>query len=171
MEGRANCTRAALATERVALVEQAERMERLTDSLSGTIQQAIPKVAGAASLAAASSVNRVLAETATTAIAAAGVAAQPTLDGVTNAVKSAAAVQLELKQAVKAFRRDWKWAIATALIVLVVTAALITGGLIWVEKEKLDRLLDQKAKLTAEVSALQEQAEQAKRNNGRKPAK
>ena len=163
--------RAALATERVALMEKAERMERLADKLSGTIQQAIPEVAGAASRAAASAVNRALAEAATTAITAAGVAAQPTLDGVTNAVKSAAAVQLELKQAVKDFRREWKWAGILALMGMLGSAAAITVASIWLETDRIDSLLKQEAKLTGEVSALQEQAEQAKRNNGRKPGK
>ncbi len=163
--------RAALATERVALVEKAERMERLADKLSGTIQQAIPEVAGAASRAAASAVNRALSETATTAVHAAGIAAQPTLDGVTAAVKSAAAVQLELKQAVKDFRREWKWSVALAMMGLILAAGLISGVSLWLEAVRIDSLLSQETKLTAEVSALQEQAEQAKRNNGRKPAK
>ena len=163
--------RAALAKERVALVQQAERMERLSDKLSGTIQQAVPEVAKAASLAAASSVHRALADTATTAIEAAGSAAKPTLDGLTNAVKSAAAMQLELKQAVKDFRREWKWAVVLAIMGMLLSAAAITVGSIWLETEKVDQLLDQKTKLAAEVSALQEQAEQARRNNGRKPGK
>ena len=163
--------RAAMATERVALVQQAERMERLADSLSGTIQQAIPEVAGAASRAAASAVNRALAETATTAITAAGVAAQPTLDGVTNAVKSAAAVQLELKQAVKDFRREWKWAGILALMGMLGSAAAITVASIWLETDRIDSLLKQEAKLTGEVSALQEQADQVKRGKLQRPAK
>ena len=37
--------RAALAKERVALVQQAEKMERLSDKLSGLLLGAIPKVA------------------------------------------------------------------------------------------------------------------------------
>lgn len=163
--------RAALATERVALGEKAERMERLADKLSGTIQQAIPGVAAAASQAAAFAVNRALSETATTAIEAAEIAAKPTLDGVTNAVKSAAAVQLELKQAVKDFRREWKFSVALAMLGLILAAGLIAGGSLWLEAVRIDSLLNQETKLTAEVKALQEQAEQAKRSSGRKPAK
>ncbi len=163
--------RAALATERVALVEKAEKMERLADKLSGTIQQAIPEVAGAASRSAALAVERALSETATTAIEAAEIAAQPTLDGVTAAVKSAAAVQLELKQAVKDFQREWKLSIALAVMGMIMAAALITGGSVGLETVRIEHLLNQETKLTAELSALQEQADQAKRNNGRKPAK
>ena len=77
---------------------------------------------------------------------------------------------LDLKQAVKDFRGSGSF-IAQAIIGLIVAAALITMGSIWLETEKVDQLLDQKTKLTAEVSALQEQAEQARRNNGRKPGK
>ncbi len=163
--------RAALATERVALVQQAERIERLADSLSGTIQQAIPEVTKAAGMAAAVSVHRALENTAATAIDAAGVAAKPTLDGLTNAVKSAATMQLELNQAVKDFRRKWRSSIATVLIVLIGAATLIMGGLVWLEMKPLTRLLDERAKLTAEVSVLQEQVDQARRARGRKPGK
>ena len=157
--------RAALGTERVALMDQAEKMERLADRLSGTIQQAIPGVAEAASQAADMAVKGALAGTAMTAIHAAGIAAQPTLDGVTAAVKSAAAVQLELKQAVLDFRKEWKWAGTLAIMGMLGAATLITLGSIWLEMEKVDRLLTQKTQLSAEVSALQEQAEQAKRNS------
>lgn len=146
-------------------------MELLADKLSGTIQQAIPGVAAAASKAATLAVNQALSETAMTAIHAAGIAAKPTLDGVTAAVKSAAAVQLELKQAVKDFRREWKLSVALAIMGLILAAGLIAGGSLWLEAMRIDSLLGQETKLTAEVKALQEQVEQAKRNNGRKPAK
>ena len=163
--------RAALATERVALMDQAEKMERLADRLSGTIQQAIPGVAKAARQASEMAVKGALAGTAMTAIHAAGIAAQPTLDGVKAAASTAAALQLELRQAVKDFRKEWKWAGTLAIMGMLGAATVITIGSIWLETEKVDRLLDQKTKLSAEVSALQEQVEQAKRNNGRKPGK
>ena len=54
---------------------------------------------------------------------------------------------------------------------MLTAAVLITVGSIWLETENVDQLLKQKTKLTAEVSALQEQVEQAKRNNVRKPGK
>ena len=163
--------RAALATERVALLQQAERMERLADKLSGTILQAIPQVAKAASQAAGSAVKEELVGAAMTAIHAAGIAAQPTLNGVATAVESAAAVRLELKQAVKDFRREWKLSIALAIGGMIVAASLITGGSLWLETARIDHLLSQETKLTAEVAALQEQAEQARRSGGRRPAK
>lgn len=163
--------RAELAKERVALMDKAEKMERLADRLSGTIQQAIPGVAKAASEASALAVNGALAKTAMTAIHAAGIAAQPTLDGVTAAVKSAATVQLELKQAVKDFRREWKFSVGLAVMGLILAAGLISGGSLWLEAARIDSLLSQETRLTAEVKALQEQAEQAKRGKSQKPAK
>ena len=163
--------RAALATERVALVQQAEKMERLSDKLSGQLLGAVPKVADSAGQAAAAAVAKVLQGTVVTAIGIAATAAQPTLDSFKEAVGSAGAVQLELKQAVKDFRREWKWTGVLVIMGMLAAAALIMAGSIWLETEKVGQLLSQKTKLTAEVGALQEQAEQAKRNNGRKPGK
>jgi len=163
--------RAALATERVALMQQAEKMERLADKLSGTILRGIPQVAEAASQAAGSAVKEELARTAMTAIHAAGIAAQPTLDGVKAAASTAAALQAELRKAVTEFRREWKRSIALAIVGMIGAAGFITGGSIWLETARIDHLLSQETKLTAEVAALQEQVEQAKRNNGRKPGK
>ena len=69
--------RAALATERVALVQQAEKMERLSDKIASAILQAIPKLADSAGQAAGVSVTRALQGTVVTAVHAAGVAALP----------------------------------------------------------------------------------------------
>lgn len=163
--------RSALATERVALMDQADKMERLAERLSGTIQQAIPGVAKAASQASKMAVKAALAGTAMTAIHAAGIAAQPTLDGVRAAASTAAALQLELRQAVKNFRREWKFSVALAVMGLILGAGLIAGASLWLEAVRIDSLLGQETNLKAEVRALQEQAEQAKRGTGRKPVK
>ena len=162
--------RAALATERVALVQQAEKMERLSDKLSGLLVGAIPTLADRAGQAAGVCVTRALQGTVATAIHAAGVAAQPTLDGFAQAVKSAAAVQLELKNAVEDFRRQWKWAVVFAILGMLLAAGLVTAGSDWLQTNEVAQLMAQKNKLTAEVNALQEQAE-ARRNNGRKAPK
>lgn len=50
------------------------------------------------------------------------------LDSFTQAVKSAAAVQLELKKAVKDFRRQWKWAVVFAILGMLLAAGLVTAG-------------------------------------------
>ena len=105
-----------------------------------------------------------------TAIHAAGVAAQPTLYGFAQAVKSAAVVQLELKNAVKDFKRQWKWAVVFAVLGMLLAAGLVTAGSVWLQTSEVAQLMAQKNKLTAEVNALQEQAE-ARRNNGRKAPK
>ena len=163
--------RAALATERVALVQQAEKMERLSDKLSSTILQTLPQVAIAASQAAGGAVKAELAGTAMTAVQAAEAAAKPTLDGVRAAASTAAALQLELRKAVDEFRREWKWSIALAITGMILAAALITGGALWLETERIDELLSRKARLTTEVDALQEHVEQARRNTAKKPSK
>ena len=163
--------RAALATERVALVQQAEKMGRLSDKLSGLLVGAIPTLADRAGQAAGVSVTRALQGTVATAIHAAGVAAQPTLYGFAQAVKSAAAVQLELKNAVEDFRRQWKWAVVFAILGMLLAAGLVTAGSVWLQTNEVAQLMAQKNKLSVEVNALQEQADQARRNNGRKAPK
>ena len=60
------------------------------------------------------------------------------------------------------------WATGLAVLGMMVAAALITMGSVWLETEKIAQLLEQKSKLTAEVSALQEQVEQGRRNGGRR---
>ena len=161
--------RAALATERVALVQQAERMERLSDKLSGQLLGAIPRVVDSAGQAASVAVAKVLEGTAAAAVQAAATAAKPTLDGLKEAVSWADATQLQLRTAVKNFRREWMWATGLAVLGMIVAAALITMGSVWLETEKIAQLMEQKSKLTAEISALQEQVEQGRRNGGRKP--
>ena len=163
--------RAALATERVALVQQAEKMGLLSDKIARAILQAVPKLADSAGQAAGVSVTRALQGTVATAIHAAGVAAQPTLDGFAQAVKSAAAVQLELKNAVEDFKRQWKWAVVFAVLGMLLAAGLVTAGSVWLQMGEVTQLMAQRNKLSAEVNALQEQAEQARRNNGRKAPK
>ena len=163
--------RAALATERVALVQQAEKMGLLSDKIASAILQALPKLADSAGQAAGLCVTRALQSTVVTAVHAAGVAAQPTLDGFTEAVKSAAAVQLELKNAVEDFKRQWKWAVVFAILGMLLAAGLVTAGSVWLQTNEVAQLMAQKNKLSAEVNALQEQADQARRNNGRKAPK
>jgi len=92
------------------------------------------------------------------------------LDSFTQAVKSAAAVQLELKKAVKDFRRQWKWAVVFAILGMLLAAGLVTAGSVWLQTNEVAQLMAQKNKLSAEVNALQQQAE-ARRNNGRKAPK
>ena len=163
--------RAAMATERVALVQQAERMERLSDKLSGQLLGAIPKVADSAGQAAAAAVSKVLQGTVVTAIGIAATAAQPTLESFREAVGSAGAVQLELREAVKHFGREWAWVAAFAIASLIGTAAVVAYASVWTQRSELRQLETQRDKLRAEMSTLQEQVDQAKRSGARKPAK
>ena len=162
--------RAALATERVALVQQAEKMGLLSDKLSGLLVGAIPTLADRAGQAAGVCVTRALQGTVVTAIHAAGVAAQPMLDGFTQAVRSANTVQLDLKKAVRDFRREWLLVVVCLLATAIVVAALMAYLAISLQRHDLQQLAAQKAQLTAEVNALQEQAE-ARRKTGRKAPK
>ena len=80
------------------------------------------------------------------------------------------AFQVELKKAVRDFRREWLLVVVCLLATAIVVAALMAYLAISLQRHDLQQLATQKDKLTAEVSALQEQAE-ARRNNGRKAPK
>ena len=85
-------------------------------------------------------------------------------------MKSVATVQLELKNAVEDFKRQWKWAVVFAILGMLLAAGLVTAGSVWLQTNEVAQLMAQKNKLSAEVNALQEQAE-ARRTNGRKVPK
>lgn len=155
--------RAAMATERVALVEQAERMKSLTDKLTTAISQAIPQMAESAGEASQKAFRRMLAAMAQEMAANVAKSAEPELAKFKTAVAEAGAVQSQLGAAVKDFRRKWAWAVAFAIAGLVLAAALVAYGTVWWQLRELGQLEAQRDKLRTEVNALQEQAEQTKR--------
>ena len=163
--------RAAMATERVALVQQAEQMKRISDKLTAALATAIPQMAQSAGEASKESFRQMLAASGKAVAESVARSAQPELDKFKTAVAEAGAVQLQLGKAVKDFRRDWTWIIAFAIASLVVSAGLVAYGATWSQRSELRELESQRDKLSAEVKELQEQAEQAKRNNVRKPGK
>ena len=178
--------RTEFAKDRIALAQQAEEIKRLSEKLAAVTLQAIPQVAQSAGQAARSAVDKALAGTAETAVQVAAAAAQPTLDGFKGAVSSASTVQLELRKAVKDFRRDWIQVVAVAIISAILAAAMVAYAAIWLQRleldqhrQKLDQLEVQRTQLTAEVSRLtaeasalqQRQAEQARRGAAQRAAK
>ena len=163
--------RAAMATERVALVQQAEQMKRISDKLTAALATAIPQMAQTAGEASRAAFREMLVLAGQAMSESVARSAQPELDKFKTAVAEAGAVQLQLGKAVKDFRRDWTWIVAFAIASLVVSAGLVAYGATWSQRSELRELEAQRDKLSAEVKALQEQAEQARRNNGRKPAK
>ena len=156
--------RAAMAKERVALVQQTGAMKKLADELTKTVLKALPQMAQAA-------VEKALAGAAETSTQAATLAAKPTLASHSGAVQSANAVQLALKQAVKDFTRQWTWVTASATAGAILAAALVSWGLVWWQRQELQSLAAERDKLSAEVNALQGQADQTRRNGARRPAK
>lgn len=163
--------RGALATERVALVQQAEQMKRLTDKMLSAVGTAIPQMAQTAGEASRAALAEILKVSGEAAASAASKGVKPELAKFTAAAESAAAVQIQLGAAVKDFQRKWAWVAAFAIVGMVVSAALVAYGAVWWQLRELGELKVQRDQLKTEVSALQEQAEQAKRNNGRKPGK
>ncbi|MDQ2734059.1 MAG: hypothetical protein M3Y55_03510 [Pseudomonadota bacterium] len=167
--------RAALATERVALVQQAEQMKRLTDKLVSAVGTAIPQMAQTAGEASRAALAEILKVSGEVAARAAAEGVKPELAKFTAAAGAAAAVQIQLGAAVKDFQRKWAWIVAFAIVGTVVAAALASYGAVFWQRQELAKLIAARDKLTVEVQALQEQADQAdhagqaKRNNGRKP--
>ena len=163
--------RAAMAKERVALVQQTEAMKKLADELTKTVLKALPQMAQASAMAAKAAVEKALAGAAETSTQAATLAAKPTLASLSGAVQSANAVQLALKKAVKDFARKWTWVAASATAGAILAAALVSWGLVWWQRQELQSLAAERDKLSAEVNALQGQADQTRRNGARRPAK
>jgi len=162
--------RAALATERVALVQQAEQLKRLTDKLVSAVGSAIPQMAHTAGEASRAALAEMLRLNGEAAAKAAAKAALPELAKFTAAVESAAAVQIQLGAAVKDFRRKWTWVVAFAIAGMVLAAALVAYGAAWWQLRGLGQLQVQRDQLRTEVNGLQEQAEQARRSSVKKPA-
>ena len=163
--------RAAMAKERVALVQQTEAMKKLADELTKTVLKALPLMAQASASAAKAAVEKALAGAAETSTQAAIEAAKPTLANLSGAVRSADAVQVALKKAVKDFARKWTWVAASATAGAILSAALVSWGLVWWQRQELQSLAAERDKLSAEVNALQGQADQTRRNGARRPAK
>jgi len=162
--------RAALATERVALVQQAEQLKRLTDKLVSAVGSAIPQMAHTAGEASRAALAEMLRLNGEAAAKAAAKAALPELAKFTAAVESAAAVQIQLGAAVKDFRRKWAWVVAFAIAGMILAAALVAYGAAWWQLRGLGQLQVQRDQLRTEVNGLQEQAEQARRSSVKKPA-
>ena len=162
--------RAALATERVALVQQAEQLKRLTDKLVSAIGSAIPQMAQTAAEASRAALSEMVEISGEAAAKAAAKMALPELAKFTAAVEAAAVVQRQLGAAVKDFRRKWAWVVAFAIAAMVLSGALVAYGAAWWQLRELSQLQAQRDQLSAEVKALQEQAEQARRSSVKKPA-
>ena len=163
--------RAALATERVALVQQAEQMKRLTDKMLSAVGTAIPQTAQTAGEASRAALLEIIKVSGSAAASAAAAGVKPELAKFTAAAGAAAAVQIQLGAAVKDFQRRWARVAALAIAAMVVSAALVAYGAVWWQLRELGELKMQRDQLRIEVGALQEQADQTKRNNGRKPGK
>ena len=72
---------------------------------------------------------------------------------------------------VKDFSRKWTWVAASATAGAILTAALVSWGLVWWQRKELQSLAAERDKLSAEVNALQGQADQTRRNGARRPVK
>ena len=163
--------RAALAKERVALVQQAEQLKKLSDKLTATVLEALPNMVAACGQGSRMAIEKALAGTAETAVKAAAAAAQPTLEGFEASVSSAAAVQLELRKAVREFQRKWAWFAALTTAGMVLTAAALGYGMVWWQLREVGELAALRDRLTVEVNTLQRQAEQGRRGAASRSAK
>ena len=163
--------RAAMAKERVALVQQTEAMTKLAQELAKTVLKTLPLMAQASASAAKAAVEKALAGAAETSTQAAIESAKPTLASLAGAVQSANTVQLALKKAVKDFTRKWTWVAASATAGAILSAALVSWGLVWWQRQELQSLAAERDKLSAEVNALQGQVDQTRRNGARRPVK
>lgn len=163
--------RGQLVTQRAALSEQAGKLKTLSDQLVQTFLKAGPDIASQTHSAATSAVERALAGAATIMTKAVHDTASPAINGFTDAIGSAKDVQFELKKAVAHFERRWTFlAAGISLCSIVVAALLAYAGIYW-QGQEIARLGEQREKLAADITALQNQAEQAKQMTKRRGTK
>ena len=163
--------RAGLAKDRVLLVQAAETMQKLTEELFKKVLQTLPQIQESSSKAATATVKAALAGVGADTMKAVADAAQPMLDRIADSVTSAGTAQQQLQRASSEFGRRWMTMIAIGVAALLSAVAIVSYAAVYLQRQELEELQVKRTKLTAELADVQGQVDQAKRNNGRKPAK
>lgn len=163
--------RAALAKDRVTLLQGAERLHKSSEELIKSVLAAMPQIIEAVGTGARQAIQASLVDIGADATRAVTAAAQPTIDQVHQTVKAATTVQRQLGAAVQSFGRDWKRMVALAIVAGVAIAALFAGAAVWWQVREIEQLTAQRDALTAEIASLQGQSDQARRNGSKRPPK
>ena len=163
--------RAGLAKDRVLLVQAAETMQKLTEEMFKKVLKTFPQIEESSSKAATTAVHAALAGVGAETTKVVADAAQPMLDRIADSVTSAGTAQQQLQRASSEFGRRWMTMIAIGVAALLSAVAIVSYAAVYLQRQELEELQVKRTKLTAELADVQGQVDQAKRNNGRKPAK
>lgn len=163
--------RAALAKDRVTLIQAAERLHQVSEELTKVILRAAPQMVEAAGKGTRDAIKEALLDVSEDTTRVVTSAAQPTFDRVEDTVKAATTVQLGLWDTVRQIRRQWTWMVVGAVAGGVLATAVLAYAAVWWQTRELERLAGQRDQLNAEINGLQGQADQARRNGGKRPSK
>ena len=161
--------RMALATDRVTLVQAAERLHQVSEELTKVILRAAPQMVEAAGKGTREAIQVALVDVGENTTRVVASAAQPAFDRVEEAVKASGIVQQQLRQSVRDFGRKWTWVVACAIAGGVLVTALLAYAAVWWQSHELERLFVQRDQLIGEINSLQGVADQARRNGGKRP--
>jgi len=163
--------RAALAKDRVTLMQAAEQLQKVSEELTKVVLRAAPQMVEAAGKGTREAIKTALVDVGEDTTRVVTSAAQPTFDRVEDTVKAATTVQLQLWATVREIRRKWTWMVACAVAGGVLATGLLAYGAVWWQSRELERLAGQRDQLIGEINGLQGQADQARRNGGKRPPK
>jgi|GEM_PF-4457510 len=163
--------RAALAKDRVILVQTAEGMRKLADELTKRVLQAVPTIYQASNQGATEAVKTALAGVGAETTRLVSDAAQPMLERIADSVTSAGHAQQQLQEASSAFSRRWTMALVWGMVAVLAVVAMVSYVAVYMQRQELEEIQAQRVKVTAELAELQGQVDQARRNGGKRPVR
>ena len=163
--------RAALAKDRVTLMQAAEQLHKTSEELTKVILRAAPQMVEAAGKGTKEAIQAALVDVSEDTTRVVTSAAQPTFDRVEDTVKAAMTVQLGLWDTAREIKRRWTWMVACAVASGVLATAVLAYAAVWWQSRELERLAGQRDQLIGEINGLQGQADQARRSSGKRPPK
>ncbi len=163
--------RVALTEEREALFDKAEKLRGVADGFIAVFNKALAASAQATSNAATQAVNKALANVAETTTQAAKLAAEPTVAVLAATANEGKVVRAQLIGTIADFKREWRWIIWVAVVLAFATINVMGFGFVWWQRQELNKLAVQRDKLAAEVTRLQEEANESRREGSSKRPK
>jgi hypothetical protein len=158
--------RAALATERVALAEAAERMQKISDGLVKAVMESMPRLVTSSADGMRQGLNDALAGVGEETTQRVALAAQPAIDNVAEVVRATAAARQQLSVDLRDFRRRWLLILGGSVAGALLIAGVLSYGFIWWQVREIQQLQAYRDQLAGEISGLQGQAELRRRGGG-----
>ena len=165
--------RAALATERVALTEAAERMQKISDGLVKAVMESMPRLVASSADGMRQGLNDALAGVGEETTQRVALAAQPAIDNVAEVVRATAVARQQLSADLRDFRRRWLLILGGSVVGALFLAGVVSYGFIWWQMREIEQLRAYRDQLAGEIADLQGQAELKRRSGAgaQRPAK